>query len=41
MPWFFRQFPAAKQEDIEARICHDQWLGDDGIVVDMLQLFVQ
>ena len=41
LPWFSRQFPAAKQEDVEVRICHDQTVGDEDILVEMLQLFVQ
>ena len=41
LPWFKRQFGAAIQEDAEVRICHDQSTSDEGIAIDLLQLFVQ
>ena len=41
LPWFIRQFPTAKQEDVEDRICHDQLFNDEEVVIDQLQLFVQ
>ena len=41
LPWFFRQFPAAQQDDIEVRLCVDQTATDEGIAMDQLQLFVQ
>ena len=41
LPWFIRQFPKAQQDDIEVRICHDQGVGDEDIMVEMVQLFVQ
>jgi len=41
MPWFLRQFPVALQDNVEARICHDQSVSDEDIVIDLLQLFVQ
>jgi len=39
LPWFTQQFLAARQEDVESRICHDQSTRDKDIVVDQLQLF--
>jgi len=41
IPFFLRQFPAATQEAVEVRICHDQSTGDEDIPIDLLQLFVQ
>ena len=41
MPWFFRQFPTTTTEHIKVRICHDQGFGDEGVVVEQLQLYVQ
>ena len=41
MPWFYRQFPMAQQDDIEARICTDAIFDNEAIAVDQLQLFVQ
>ena len=41
MPWFFRQFVAKQEDNLEARICTDQGLPDEGVLVDQLQLFVQ
>ena len=37
-PWFYRQFLAAYQSDVEARICTDE--DNEGLLVDRLQLFV-
>ena len=41
LPWFVRQFPQALQDDIEMRICHDQGVDDEDIIVEVVQLFVQ
>jgi len=41
LPWFVRQFPKAQQDDIEIRICHDQAVGNEDIMVEIVQLFVQ
>ena len=41
LPWFFRQFPTAQQDDIEVRLCVDEAASNEGIAVDQLQLFVQ
>jgi len=41
MPWFFRKFPFRQQDDIEARICHDQDFADEALLVDQIQLYVQ
>ena len=40
MPWFFRNFPVAQQEDIEVRLCQDEDNGNEGVSIDQLQLYV-
>ena len=40
MPWFFRQFPTAQNEDIEARLCRDETYGNEATVIDQLQLYI-
>ena len=39
-PWFYQRFSTAQQSDVEARICADEDWGNEGVVVDQLQLFV-
>ena len=41
LPWFYREFPTAQDEDIEVRICTDQAYSDEGVLIDQLKLFVQ
>ena len=41
MPWFFRQFPTPTTGDLEVRICHDSNFGDQNVVVEQLQLYIQ
>ena len=41
MPWFLRQFATAQQTFIEARICHDQYFSNEGILVESMELFIQ
>ena len=41
MPWFYRQFPAAQEDDVEVRLCTDEAVNNEAVVVDQLQLFVQ
>ena len=41
MPWFLRQFPTATMGDIEVRICSDQEFGNEAVVVEQIQLYVQ
>jgi len=35
------QFPAAKQEDVEIRSCHDQSINDEVVLINQLQLFMR
>ena len=41
LPWFYREFPTAQDEDIEVRICTDQNYSDEAVLVDQLKLFIQ
>ena len=41
MPWFFRQFPVAQQDDLIARLCQDEGFNNEGVTIDILQLYVQ
>ena len=41
LPWFYRQFPSAQHEDIEAQLCVDEVASNEGVAVDQLQLLVQ
>ena len=41
LPWFYRQFPIAQEEDIEVRMCYDEPYANEGAFLDQLQLFVQ
>ena len=41
LPWFYRQIPLTTNEDIEARICHDQASSNVDVSVGELQLYVQ
>ena len=41
MPYFFRYFPISQDEDFEVRLCHDQPFGDEGVLIDVVQLFIQ
>jgi len=41
LPWFIREFPTMQHEDIEVRICTDEGYGNERVIVDRLQLYVQ
>ena len=41
MPYFYRNIPGKANDQIEARICHDQVYRDEGIHVADLELYVQ
>ena len=40
-PWFHHQLNEMTQDDIEVRICRDISFFDEGILVDMLELYIQ
>ena len=41
MPWFFRQFPTNTTGNIEVRLCQDELLANEAVVVEEIQLYVQ
>ncbi|XP_065903432.1 uncharacterized protein [Dysidea avara] len=42
MPWFFQQLPVKESaSSIEVRICNDQVFGNEGVVIETLQLYIQ
>ena len=41
LPWFLREFSTVQQEDIEVRICTDEYYTNEAVLVDKLQLYVQ
>ena len=41
MPWFLRQFATAQETFIEARICRDQDLSNEGVLVESMELYIQ
>ena len=40
-PWFYHKANRKTQDDIEVRICRDENFSNDGILVDILKLYVQ
>lgn len=41
LPWFYRELDTATMDDIEVMICTDQEFGDEAVLVDKLELYVQ
>jgi len=41
LPWFFRQFATSQQDDVEVRLCQFSVFTQEGIPIDLLQLYVQ
>ena len=39
-PWFYRQLPQHTTDDIEMRLCFDQGGGDEGMVVEMVDIYI-
>ena len=40
-PWFFCEFIAKVQEDIEVRLCTDELFENEAILVEQIQLYVR
>ena len=40
-PWFHHQLSSITQDDIEVRICRDEMFSNEGILVDILELYIQ
>ena len=41
LPWFYHHIPLTSNENVEARICYDQPLSDEAVLVKEIQLYVQ
>ena len=41
MPWFIREFPLEQQEDIEVRLCQNEGFNNEGVTIDLIQLYVK
>ena len=41
LPWFQYQLSEATQDDIDVRICKDESFSNEGILIDILELYVQ
>ena len=40
-PWFYREFTTLQEENLEVRICTDQALSNEGVLIDQLALYIQ
>ena len=40
-PWFHHQLSSITEDDIEVRICRDEMFSNEGILVDMLEFYIQ
>ena len=41
LPWFQYQLSMATQDDIEVRICRDEEFANEGVLIDILELYIQ
>ena len=41
LPWFYRELDMATTDDVEVRMCTDSHFGDEGVLVDQLELYIQ
>jgi len=41
LPWFYRELDTATMDDVEVRICTSEPFGDEAILVDQLELYIQ
>ena len=41
MPWFIREFPTEQQDDIEVRLCQNEGFNNEGVAIDLIQLYVK
>ena len=40
-PWFCKQLPQPTTDDIELRLCSDQSIGNEGALIELIELYVQ
>ena len=41
MPWFYRLLDDTSKDDNELRVCSDQGYSDEGIPLDIIEIYVQ
>ena len=41
MPWFYRVLPQEVSDDMEVRVCANEGLDNEGVYVDLLEIYVQ
>lgn len=41
LPWFQHQLNAMTEDDIEVRLCEDEVFSNEGVLIDILELYVQ
>ena len=40
-PWFCKQLPQPTTDDIELRLCHDESTGNEDVLIELVELYVQ
>ncbi len=40
-PWFYKELPQPTTDNIEMRVCRDQAVNDEGVAIDMIEIYVQ
>ena len=40
-PWFYKQLPQHTTDDIEMRVCTNQGIGDEDLVVEMVDIYIR
>jgi len=40
-PWFCKQLPQPTSDDIELRLCTDQSIGNEDVLIELVELYVQ
>ena len=40
-PWFHKQLPQPTTDDIEMRVCRDQWSGDEDVAIETIDIHIQ
>ena len=40
-PWFMKELPSSTSDDIEMRLCANEWRGAEDVPVEVIELYVQ
>ena len=40
-PWFHKQLPQPTTDDIEMRVCRDQWSDDEDVAIETIDIYIQ